>query len=41
MYKLMTVRLPDGTVWGVPMAIIARNRAQEYAHELDGDVEKA
>jgi len=39
MRRLMTVELPDGSVWGVPVELIARNRAAHYAHEFHGDVE--
>lgn len=38
MRKLMTVKMPDGSVWGVPVSIIARSRAAHYASEFDGDV---
>lgn len=41
MHKLMTVKLPDGSVWGVPVEMIARNRAAHYAHEFGGDVERS
>jgi hypothetical protein len=41
MHKLMTVEMPDGSKWGVPVEMIARNRAAHYAHEFDGDVERS
>ena len=41
MYKLMTLQMPSGDVWGVPVDMIARNRATHYAHEFDGDVERS
>lgn len=41
MHKYMTVLMKDGSVWGVPVSIIARNRAEHYAHEFDGDVERS
>lgn len=33
--------MPDRSKWGVPVEIIARNRATYYAKEYDGDVEKS
>ena len=41
MHKFMTVTLPDGSVWSVPVEMIARNRAEHYAHEFDNDVERS
>lgn len=35
--KLTTV-MPDGSVWAVPVSIIAENRATHYAYEYGGDV---
>ncbi len=31
----------DGSEWAVPVSIIARHRAAEYADEFDGDVERS
>ena len=39
--KILQVEMPDGSKWGVPVDIIARNRAENYAHEFDGDIEKS
>lgn len=39
MHKLMTLEMPDGSKWGVPVEMIARNRAEHYAKEFGGDVE--
>ncbi len=39
--KMLSVTLPDGSKWGVPVDMIARNRTEHYAHEYDGDVEKS
>jgi hypothetical protein len=39
--KMMTVTMPDGSVWGVPVELIALNRAKAYADEFDGDVERS
>lgn len=38
---LACVRMPDGSVWAVPVAVVARNRAEHYAHEFGGDVERS
>jgi hypothetical protein len=39
--KMFTVEMPNGDIWGVPVDMIARNRAKHYAHEFDGDVERS
>jgi hypothetical protein len=39
--KYLTVKQSDGSVWGVPVEMIARNRAEFYASEFDGDVEQS
>lgn len=39
--KMMTIDLPDGSKWGVPVEVIARSRATHYAHEFDGDIERS
>lgn len=39
MMKMLKVEMPDGSKWGVPVEIIAKNRAEYYADEYDGDVE--
>lgn len=41
MHKYMTVEMPDGSKWGVPVEMIARKRAEYYASEFDGDVERS
>lgn len=38
---LMTVEMPDGSKWGVPVDMIAINRATHYASEFDGDVSRS
>ena len=38
MKKYMTIEMPDGSWWKVPVAIIASNRAEAYKGEFDGDV---
>lgn len=39
--KHLSVRMPDNSLWHVPVEVIARNRAQHYAHEFGDDVEKS
>lgn len=41
MHVIMTIEMPDGSKWGVPVAMIARNRAEFYASEFDGDIERS
>ena len=41
MHKYMTVEMADGSKWGVPVEMIARNRAQHYAHEFGGNVDSS
>lgn len=41
MHKFMTIEMPDGSVWGVPVDMISRNRAAHYASEFGGDVERS
>lgn len=38
---LYVFTMPDGSRWSVPLMLIATNRAQHYAHEFDGDVERS
>lgn len=39
--KQYQVTMPDGSVWGVPVSVIARNHAEYYAqYETEGDAEK-
>ena len=39
--KILVIEMPDGSKWGVPVDVIARNRAANYAHEFNGDVERS
>lgn len=41
MHKYLTVETPDGAKWGVPVELIARNRAAHYAREFDGDIDRS
>jgi hypothetical protein len=38
--KVLLVTMPDRTVWAVPVAVIAQNRAEHYAHEYEGTFEE-
>jgi hypothetical protein len=39
--KMMTIAMPDGSVWGVPVEMIALNHATYYASEFGDDVERS
>lgn len=41
MKKELVITMPDGSRWSVPVDVIARNRAESYADEFDGDVERS
>jgi len=41
MREYLTCVMADGTKWGVPVEIIARDRATHYASEFGGDVERS
>jgi len=37
----LRVTMPDGSRWDVPIEVIARSRAENYAREFGGDVERS
>lgn len=39
--KYLTMKVSDGSTWGVPVAMIARNRAAHYAKEFDDNIERS
>lgn len=41
MKKVMTLEMPDGSKWAIPLLVIAKNRALHYAHEFDGDLDRS
>lgn len=41
MKKYMTVEMPDGSKWGVPIDMIAIDRAKYYASEFGGDIKRS
>lgn len=41
MKQRLIVTMPDGSRWGVPVDIIARDRAKNLADEFGGDVERS
>ena len=41
MKKRLIVTMSDGSRWAVPVEIIARDRAKNYASEFDGDIERS
>lgn len=41
MNKALDVTMSDGSRWRVPVDVIAHNRAEHYAHEYGGDVDRS
>lgn len=41
MKKFLTVRMPDHSLWAVPVMMIAQHRAANYAAAYNGDVERS
>lgn len=41
MKKYMTIRMPDNSVWAVPVMVIAENRAKFYADDFNGHLERS
>lgn len=39
--KVLTIQMPDGSIWAVPVEVIAADRAKAYASEFDGDVQRS
>lgn len=39
--KVLAISLPDGSMVGIPVEVIARDRAAHYASEFDGDIERS
>lgn len=39
--KLLVITMPDTSKWSVPVEVIARHRAAEYASEFGGDIERS
>ena len=37
----LRVTMPDGSLWDVPVDVIARNRAERYKDEFGDDVERS
>lgn len=40
MHAHLVVTMPDGSLWSVPVEVIARSRAEWYAKEYDGTFEE-
>lgn len=40
-YKYYYIDMSDNSVWRVPIEVIARNRAEHFKHEFNGNVEKS
>ena len=41
MKSRLQVTMPDGSVWTVPVGVIAHHRAKHYAEEFGGDVARS
>lgn len=41
MKNLMTIKMDDGSTWGVPIEVIARHRENFYANKFNGDIEES
>lgn len=39
--KYLRVEMPDGSLWDIPVDVIARSHAEHYAHEYGGDIERS
>ncbi|WP_457091424.1 hypothetical protein [Microvirga sp. P5_D2] len=39
--KFLTLEMSNGEVWGIPLEVIARDRAENYKDEFDNDVERS
>lgn len=39
--RMIVLAMPDGSQYGVPVDVVARDRAKHYASEFDGDVERS
>ncbi len=39
--RILAVEMPDGSIWGIPVMVIARSRAAFYADEFGGDIERS
>lgn len=39
--KHLLIEMPDGLTYGIPVEIIARNRAEHYKDEFKGDIAKS
>lgn len=39
--KYLTLAIEDGSIYGIPLEIIARNRAENYKDEFANDIERS
>lgn len=39
--KALLIEMPDGSTWAVPVDVIARNRAENYADDYGDDIERS
>ncbi|QMN68085.1 hypothetical protein HVW65_14420 [Citrobacter freundii] len=40
-FKELHITMPDGSVWAVPVQLIATNRAEYYSREFGGDFNRS
>lgn len=41
MKKILTVEMPDHSLWAIPVDFIAKNRAEYFKHEFDNNIEQS
>lgn len=41
MHKLMTILMPDGSKWGVPVEMMVRHRAAHYVSVFSGNINRS
>lgn len=41
MKKYLQITMSDGSAWGVPIKMIAENRAKHYAYEFGNDLQRS
>lgn len=39
--KMIVLTMPDGSQYGVPVDVVARDRAKSYADEFGGNIERS
>lgn len=39
--RILAVEMPDGSIWGIPVMVVARHRAAVYAPKFGDDTERS